>query len=892
MSKLTGATFVRSLVCGSAFLILTLSVNLGTVDAQDASDRKARLERLKQLLLKSKSSGPLQQMAIESVFANISNRPRTPTRLGATDLKTLSCSLLPDTDRNSDLRIASDAITALRATDAIFDAKSAMALMTDSSNFVHIVLTQPYQVDFQNTNLTDIAITELWAPLVSWHKFVVTADGAKVAFGRGPNTGFNSLESPRRSGAKPPIGWSKFFERVNNRVMDTPKVRQIECPGVDKYITAPEAEDLAKEAINFAKMCDAEVELTKVMAQIDRDQSYLRIDLAEPHVIKLGEPGLVGSSIDQILLPRGYSTSIAARINGKMRGLRRDFSSSSISAIPYYSISGIHRKLTAIAKREIELTRLPAQDVANLVIKSFTRTYDEIPNPKEGGEHAIRMLQSCGKVAASTEGEAMPRRRRIYELIVDLKEPIQMAGGAREEMVEFNWVRIPMASSSRPALTVYTALIRDGEDTVYHAWSDWKEPAAAWVTDFILTGRYPSRIISTINKREVPEKLPRGTTEEQKKALKQLADAGGLIYATGDRLSLSYSFSSTRSSSINWLEPFDRLYRLSLRGTVGDADLRRLPEMEHLDFLTVYGGHGLSAKGIADLSRIDSIHNLYLSRTQITDDVIKAFGKIGGMTNLTLSRPSFDSVDLGNLKELRDLDFLGLSHAFLNEDRFSAVVTQTPAPILSLYKVPITNVQIASFERSPVTDLRLIDNGISGRQLGRLIKKFPQLSSLGLQGENLLDRSGLRALSSKRTLNELQLYGTNVTDGVLARISLLDLQKVHVVKTQVTKDGIAGLRAMPNLELLRFETDKVDSDTVEILAGFGTLTELNILAKNTDLDSLEPLIKMQGLKKLIVRGTTFEKEDVRALLRKNSTKDRMGTYSGSGGFYVYLNVQE
>ena len=212
-----------------------------------------------------------------------------------------------------------------------------MNLLKESGLFMHIRFAAPYRVDFQSKDIPDAKVTELWAPLVRWHKFVAKIDGTNVAFGRAPDPRRLRLFKARAANknidydesywrhAGVPYGWESFYLAVDTRVSKVPEVAEFEWPGMGRFVNPEDAAKLAAEAIRFAKVCgeDNAVNKALVKSQIENDVTHVRIKLATPHKVSMGDPRWVGSSIEELLMPCSTSAMIIARIDGVERGLGR-----------------------------------------------------------------------------------------------------------------------------------------------------------------------------------------------------------------------------------------------------------------------------------------------------------------------------------------------------------------------------------------------------------------------------------------------------------------------------------------------------------------------------------------------------------------------------------------
>ena len=74
---------------------------------------------------------------------------------------------------------------------------------------------------------------------------------------------------------------------------------------------------------------------------------------------------------------------------------------------------------------------------------------------------------------------------------------------------------------------------------------------------------------------------------EQREALQQLLSFGGSVYVYGHRLSLHYRHKPGRVGALDWLKPFERLYRINLSGGNVDEVLNKWPRMEKINWFDI-----------------------------------------------------------------------------------------------------------------------------------------------------------------------------------------------------------------------------------------------------------------------------------------------------------------
>ncbi len=232
----------------------------------------------------------------------------------------------------------------------------------------------------------------------------------------------------------------------------------------------------------------------------------------------------------------------------------------------------------------------------------------------------------------------------------------------------------------------------------------------------------------------------------------------------------------------------------NLRGfSFGDAEpapdlLPRIGKLTHLEHLDL-GGTPLDDDGVKSLAPLKRLRTLIATEATITDT---------GATGLA------------KFTELRELQ-LGSRH--LTAAGYQSLAKLSMLEVLALKKADNTAIQ----HLSALTRIRKLD--LRGTKItGRGIENFPLLTHLNL-GSTRASDAGLANLAALTRLRHLNLGETRITGATLAHLpglrwledvwafdtaadnkSLVHLERlknlntVYLMRTRVTKTGIAGLR--------------------------------------------------------------------------------------------------
>ena len=389
-------------------------------------------------------------------------------------------------------------------------------------------------------------------------------------------------------------------------------------------------------------------------------------------------------------------------------------------------------------------------------------------------------------------------------------------------------------------------------------------------------------------------------------ALAAIAGALGTVRRQGDGSSAVAFFESDDSpeKALNLLGRIDNVQALNLSRT------------------------RITDGGLAEIEQLAGLRSLDLSFTKITDEGIATIAKMPQLTTLLLNDTMITEASLPLLEKLINLKTLNLSHNRINaaavtqlrEKLNGASIIYHPDPLLdalsehhgnwdqALEKVNGTRRSETRihFHQSSITDSAIKILGdysditfsycsrITNEGLRELARQ-KTLESLVLGNVSQVSDEGIERLSQSRSLVSLKLDTIAVTDRTLvalAKMSSLTSLTIGGPSGQLTDEGIANLKRLPNLKqlTLEFHWDLTEASMQSILAmpslqsitlrsapgiaassyaalsQLSDLRELNVSYNDhlTDAAS-EHLAKLTQLRQLDLTATGFSKQGIERL---------------------------
>ncbi|MEC7564817.1 MAG: hypothetical protein VX738_03955 [Planctomycetota bacterium] len=211
--------------------------------------------------------------------------------------------------------------------------------------------------------------------------------------------------------------------------------------------------------------------------------------------------------------------------------------------------------------------------------------------------------------------------------------------------------------------------------------------------------------------------------------------------------------------------------------TVDDGALADVGKLTNLKALFL--DHLWVGENLTDLAPLQSLEELYLAKTLIDDDSLKAIQQHPKLKKLRISQTQITDAGLEQLTTLTHLTDLDLSENSVISDRGMAPISK----ITTLQKLNLWRVALS-------------DEGI--RQLAPLVN----MQWLNLDNTSLSD-AGLVHLSNMNKIAFLHLGSTTITDEGLHHLAgLTSLKDLKVTRTAVTQDGVQMLKEkLPTTEI-------------------------------------------------------------------------------------------
>ena len=190
---------------------------------------------------------------------------------------------------------------------------------------------------------------------------------------------------------------------------------------------------------------------------------------------------------------------------------------------------------------------------------------------------------------------------------------------------------------------------------------------------------------------------------------------------------------------------------------ITDATLQQLSQHQGVIGIGVYGSHAITSAGVKQLQRCPKFGKLsYISKTPLSEELLKSFTERKELTNLVISGHSFSKDMIRSIVGARKMKRLILVAASITDDDLVQIST-------------LTSLEGLNLEDSPITDKGL-------ESIGNL----KSVNFLGLSGTKVSD-AGLQSLKSLPSLKMLYLQRTSITPQALADFQAT-MPKCNVVK--------------------------------------------------------------------------------------------------------------
>ena len=242
-------------------------------------------------------------------------------------------------------------------------------------------------------------------------------------------------------------------------------------------------------------------------------------------------------------------------------------------------------------------------------------------------------------------------------------------------------------------------------------------------------------------------------------------------------LSLADNAAITNSALKQLHLPHLKGIRISNTGITGDG-LVHLKKLKKLEFISVRGTKGITARGIEHLNELTSLKGLELGGQDITDDCIVHISS--DVTSLSLEDTQITDAGLQHISSLENLTELSVVDRFFSPNE--TPVTDAGVKHLASMK----NLEILHLRRLGLSDLSV-----------KHLKSLKGLVRLRLAG-NQISNSGLAYLQNMVHIRQLELTNNKVTDSGLAHLKpLAELEQLRIEISEAFQDESLSLLTDP-----------------------------------------------------------------------------------------------
>ncbi len=335
----------------------------------------------------------------------------------------------------------------------------------------------------------------------------------------------------------------------------------------------------------------------------------------------------------------------------------------------------------------------------------------------------------------------------------------------------------------------------------------------------------------------------RNEYEAQQAAIRHIKAAGGKLYSSrGLDLEVRFTGEAFDESALSRLDRLRDLQRLQIswrkRGVVlSQAGLDAIASLSGLRSLDFSGAIDPDAVDLSVLTRLQSLQVLKFPRVAPLNDAhlasladfeslieFQCFGTNGGLTDVGISQ----------LKNNRQLETLSVW-----ENQATGVFLRdfVDCPLKSLSSTRMYN-----------GDATLIDEHVA------VLSAFPKLTSLTLDGQNLLTADTVKVIGQLSQLRRLSLDRCDgfADEDFLPLADLQRLQELNLSDTNAGDKAAAAIRQIPRIRSVRIGSDYLTDHGVQELSRAFSITELQLQSNSMTDRGLQALGNVNRLEKLTV----------------------------------------
>lgn len=237
--------------------------------------------------------------------------------------------------------------------------------------------------------------------------------------------------------------------------------------------------------------------------------------------------------------------------------------------------------------------------------------------------------------------------------------------------------------------------------------------------------------------------------------------------------------------------------------SLGDAGMRILRHSDGIEHLELRETQ-VTGEGLAPIEELAHLRTLVLLDRDIGEQGLRHLAMLSKLESLELSG-SLDDPGMKGLGALTSLRRLKLSHSGLDDRMASELAMLTQLRQLDLGGTSMTDTGLSALTSlAALRVLHLDGTRVTNRGLAH-IGTLTALEELSLQGTDVVD-AGVLHLAGLHNLHTLRLDRTLITDvSIDTLVELRALRRLNLAHTVVSAEGVAKLRALPQLEVLELE---------------------------------------------------------------------------------------
>ena len=320
-----------------------------------------------------------------------------------------------------------------------------------------------------------------------------------------------------------------------------------------------------------------------------------------------------------------------------------------------------------------------------------------------------------------------------------------------------------------------------------------------------------------------------------------------------------YTYKYPDASVLKDVKQLTGLEALSLAYTETiESGLEDIVGLKKLRYLYL-PGH-IRAEELAYLSKLPSLEFLHITGPMVTDDKMVHIGEVPSLMYLRLTGSDVGTglAHLKGLKSLRYLDLGGNSSYDINEG-LSHLADLTEMRDLILQNTYLSDTGLAVIKKMAKLeelDLRNTRTGDAGLKHLRGLTKLKKLNLRKNPATNEITNAGINHLKDLKSLEELILPYTGMTDVCLSDLVELDsLKKLEAYGHGITNKGLAKLARMKSLEELGLRSKNITDAGMVTLSGFDGLKSLELNDCAITDAGLAHISKLKKLRKLMINKT-------------------------------------